>query len=75
VVRRSTVGLAASGGVFFIAGAAGLTGAWSLVVGTLLLVVASLVLAVELEAQDLEPWTTPDRRIAGAEVHQLDHAA
>jgi hypothetical protein len=52
VVERVAIGLAASGGVLFLAGAAGLTTTWSLVLGTFLLVAASMVTAVLLEARD-----------------------
>jgi hypothetical protein len=49
MLRRSTFGLMASGGVLLLAGALGLTPTWSLVVGTLLVTSASLMLAVVLE--------------------------
>lgn len=55
MLRRSTFGLVASGGVLFLAGAIGLTGTWSLVAGTVLLMAASLVVAVVLEDRGLEP--------------------
>ena len=60
MLKRCTFGLLSSGGVLFLAGAAGLTAAWSVVGGALVLTAASVMAAVALEAQDLGPWP-PDR--------------
>lgn len=59
MLRRSTVGLMASGGVLFLTGAIGLTATWTLMTGTLLLTGASVLLAITLEEPDLQPWV-PD---------------
>jgi hypothetical protein len=72
------MGLAASGGVLFLAGAAGLTTTWSLVLGTLLLTAASMVAAVVLEDRDAPRAVGP--RLAGTgsasvEVGPLDPTA
>lgn len=73
MLRRSSFGLLASGGVLFLAGATGLTAAWSLILGTLLFTAASLLLAVALEARDLEPWPPPG--LKRMELPQLERAA
>ena len=79
MLRRSTYGLLASGGVLFLAGAAGLTAVWSLVAGTLILTTASLVLAVVLEQRDLPPWPPAglpfELREGPSEVARLDTVA
>jgi hypothetical protein len=74
VVQRVAIGLAASGGVLFLAGAAGLTTSWSLVLGTLLLTAASMVAAVALEGRDAPRWT-PEPGRPPVEVAPLDPAA
>ena len=54
MLRRSAFGLLASGAVLLLAGATDLISSWSLVVGALLLVAASMSMAVALEAADLD---------------------
>ena len=49
MLRRSTFGLLASGGVLFLAGAVGLTEMWSVVAGTASITMASVLLAVVLD--------------------------
>jgi hypothetical protein len=61
-MRRCIVGLVASGGVLFLAGAAGLIATWSLMGGALLLTTASVLAAVALEERDLSPWPPEDLR-------------
>ncbi len=53
--RRFTYGLLASGGVLFLAGASGLTPAWFVASGALILTAASVLAAVGLEDRDLRP--------------------
>jgi hypothetical protein len=54
MVQRTALGLLASGAVLLLFGAAGLTAGWSVVAGALLLGAASMVLAIALEARDLD---------------------
>jgi len=77
VLRRCTFGLLASGGVLFLAGAAGLTAAWSVVGGAIVLTAASVLAAVALEAQGPGPWS-PDgvaRSVEPRSEHPLELAA
>lgn len=74
MVRRSILGLVATGAVLLGAGAAGVAASWCLVVGALLLTVGSVATAVALEARELEPWS-PEQVARRVDLPRLDPAA